>query len=258
MNVMTKVKNDTFEDNEYYQLVKYAMKHDKTIKDNPRTREFVKQANKKNINILNTNKISTISKSCFNGYTFHDKFYIETTTGSRSTADYYAIALIMNYIEEFFGFKFENAGHILFDMALSEGSEAYPSGIYTYIDFNNEVTEDNFAIRYNEWKEYCVILDKIADFIDITFGREYYDKNQIEVRRKIEALAILYPNSVLKTIYEYIEHFNLNQLKKAKIKSLLLANIPGLELTTDSNGQFINDARLKKFVELYTTHINNI
>ena len=43
---MTKVKNDTFEDNEYYQLVKYAMKYDKTIKDNPRTREFVKQANK--------------------------------------------------------------------------------------------------------------------------------------------------------------------------------------------------------------------
>lgn len=223
----------------YEELIKYAMRYDPNL-SKPREREFIAQSKNGN-DLLIKDKFympgNNIEFELRNDFTLVDK-----NNNCRTTDEYYQIALTMNSIEEFFGFKFENAKRDLFEIASHPNSHIYHQGILLNADNNgNPIETINLHNKYQKWKNYCVFVDNIKNYIEIEFGSDWYSKNQTKANNKIYDLSKLFPNSIFEDISSYLHKYNLNQHKEAKIDVFKELSLPGTD----------NMKITKKIVELY-------
>ena len=136
----------------------------------------------------------------------------------------------MQQTELFFGFTFDSSAEkkLLYEIS----DEAYMNDIC-------DDREESLSKCYQNWLDYCIFVDKIKQYIYMVYSEEFYSKNQNIVRDGLYEASKIFPNTFLDEICKYLQNYNLNQHKQAKIDAFLKLDLPHI-YTEEIAEKFVN------------------
>ncbi len=200
------------------------VKLDKTAKT-PTAKEFHEKAKKG----YDVNKTVKLPDRTFKGKTLsstlRESFMFPN---GKSTEDYLDHKEFMEATKKFFEVDFNKQKTLLYDIACRE----YYEKERRIQEFNSdgslkkEITID-LEEEKRKWKKYCNLVDKIKPYIDINYPD--YKNEQLKYRGILKKSAELFPDSVIEDICIYLQKYNLNQHKQAKVDYLLSLDFPNID-----------------------------
>jgi len=198
-----------------------VVKLDRTAKT-PTKADFNREAkNGTNINVGTVVKKRIFGKEVQT--TLYPYFYLNNSMRFMTTEDYIEHKIYMDATEKFLGIDFSNAKTLLFDIA----DKAYYTGEQCAgIDEDSKPIFEPILPLYNEWQAYCDFVDNIPEYIEINFPD--YSHKQFQYREQLKQSAQLYPDTIIKNIYEYLKEYGSNQHKKAKVDYLAQIGLPNI------------------------------
>ncbi len=118
---------------------------------------------------------------------------------------------------------------LFFDLScntLAENKLLFKISNEIYTNGYRDKREGSLNVSYQKWKRYCSFIDKIKPYIYTIYSKKVYDKEQGKVRDSIYEASKIFKNTFLDNIIDFLQDYDLNQTKTAKVDALLELNIP--------------------------------